>query len=179
MEQKYVCPCGLNCKDCMFYKHELFDGAQKLRNQISESRLDTFLWIMSQKESSSSVAKHLNTDSDEFHSYFKSFSKMPIFLEVLDALCNIKCEKTCQEGGGCSMCGTTKECSILPCLQEKGLKGCWECEKKASCENLMFLRQNYGKTIDSNFEIINEKGIPQLESRGNDYYEWQRKKRKG
>jgi hypothetical protein len=100
---------------------------------------------------------------------------MPEFIEVLDSLIHIECKKTCREAGGCSMCGTTKECSAIKCVKEKKLNGCWECNDKENCGKLSFQRRSYGKTIDENFRIINEKGIDAVPSRGDDYYEWQRR----
>lgn len=79
---------------------------------------------MSKSEVNSAVAKHLNEDKDKFNSNFKSFEKMDVFLEVLNGLINIRCKTTCRESGGCSMCGTTKECSSIKCLKEKQLNGC-------------------------------------------------------
>ena len=174
MEEKYVCACGLTCCDCMFYKSDIYDTARKLKGLINDSQINTFFSIMSKPEVNSSVADHLNEDNEKFKQYFQVFSKMSDFIEVLDGLINIQCKTTCQESGGCSMCGTTKECLTIKCVKEKRLDGCWECNENESCSKLTFQRRSYGKTIDENFKIINEKGINEVPSRGDDYYEWQR-----
>lgn len=178
MEEKYVCPCGLTCCDCMFYKTEIFDSARKLSQLIDESQINIFLSLMSKNEVNSAVAYHLNEDKDKFNRNFKPFENMDIFLEVLNGLANIQCKTTCRESGGCSMCGTTKECSAIKCLKDKKLNGCWECPDNTNCSNLIFLRKSYGETIDDNYKIINEKGIQALHSRGNNYYEWQKRMNK-
>lgn len=77
------------------------------------------------------------------------------------------------------MCGTTKECAAIKCVKEKKLDGCWECREKDNCEKLLFQKMSYGKTIDENFRIINEQGIEAVPSRGDDYYEWQRRMKAG
>jgi hypothetical protein len=117
----------------------------------------------------------LNEDSNKFAEHFKSCNKMNDFLEVLDAIVNIQCKQTCQETGGCSMCGTTKQCQTIKCVKEKQLNGCWECPENNSCNKLIFQKMSYGKTIDENFKIINEHGVEAVPTRGDDYYEWQRR----
>jgi len=175
MEKKYLCPCGLICSDCMFYTKEIYETASKLRRQIDETRIDVFLSILGKEEVSAVMADHLCTDKNELNAHFKAFGKLQDFMEVLDSLINIRCEKTCRESSGCSMCGTTKKCVTIRCVEEKGLNGCWECRERENCDKLSFQRMSYGKTIEENFKIINEKGVEAVVSRGDDYYEWQRK----
>jgi len=175
MDEKYVCACGLICSDCMFYKREIYETANKLRKQIDKTKMDVFLSILSKEEVSSAMADHLCTDKNELSAHFKAFSKLPAFLEVLDGLINIQCEQTCRETGGCSMCGTTKRCVTVKCVEEKGLNGCWECDARGNCDKLSFQRRSYGRTIEENLAIIHEKGVEAVVSRGDDYYEWQRK----
>lgn len=175
MQQKNICGCGLNCNDCMFHKKEIYEAASKLKEIIDKSQINIFLSIMSKTEVNSSVARHLNEDPKIFDDYFKMFGKFPDFLEVLDGLINIQCKTTCQEAGGCSMCGSTKKCDTIKCITEKKLNGCWECQENETCSKLSFQRISYGKTIDENFKIINEQGIESVPSRDGDYYEWQRR----
>lgn len=47
MDKKLVCPCGLTCCDCLFYKTEIYETAKKLRKLIIEHELDKFLNILS------------------------------------------------------------------------------------------------------------------------------------
>lgn len=175
MDKKYVCACGLICSDCMFYKKEIYEAARTLKQQIDKTNIDVFLSILSKEEVSTAMADHLGADTNDLYNNFKVFSKLQEFMEVLDGLINIQCEKTCQESGGCSMCGTTKKCHTIRCVEEKGLNGCWECSEHENCIKLSFQKRSYGKTIEENFKIINERGINALVSRGNDYYEWQRR----
>ena len=175
MDKKYICPCGLICSDCMFYKKEIYETANKLRKQISETNLNIFLSILSKEEVANAMAEHLCTDNKELHSNFKSFSKLQVFMEVLDSLIKIQCKEPCRETGGCSMCGTTKKCVTIKCIEEKELNGCWECNERENCNKLSFQRRSYGKTIEDNFKLINEEGIEAVVSSGDDYYEWQRK----
>lgn len=175
MNTNDICACGLNCSDCMFAKKDIYETARKLKDLIDESKLNIFLSIMSRNEVNTSIAQHLNTDQEKFSSYFQMFQKMPDFLEVLDGLINIECKYTCQESGGCSMCGTTKECITIKCVKEKKLDGCWECPEHKNCSKLTFQRMSYGKTIDENLKIIAEQGKEAVPSRDGNYYEWQRK----
>lgn len=175
MKSKNVCPCGLNCNDCLFYKKEVYETAQKLRELIKTSQLDIFLTILSEKESYNAMARHLGEEEREFKENFDRFKKMPEFLSVLEGIINIQCKQTCQEAGGCSMCGKTKECEAIKCVKEKNYKGCWECLENSNCNKLSFQKVCYGKTIEGNFKIIEEDGIDSVPSRGNDYYEWQRR----
>ncbi len=126
-------------------------------------------------ESQKVIANYIVENTEKFADNFKMFSKLPDFLEVLDGLINIQCKTTCQESGGCSMCGSTKECATIKCIKEKKLNGCWECPENKKCPELAFQRASYGKTIDENFNIINEHGIEAVPSRDGDYYEWQRR----
>lgn len=174
MEKIFVCACGLTCSDCLFYKKEIYETADKLKQLIKAARIDTFLSIMSNQEVNASVADHLSEDKESFNSYFKMFKKLPEFLEVLDGLIEIQCRTTCREANGCSMCGTTKECAVIKCVKEKQLEGCWDCEENETCPKLIFQKMSYGKTISENLSIMKEKGYSAVPSRGNDYYEWQR-----
>ena len=175
MDKKYVCPCGLNCYDCLFHKEEIYETAIKLKQLIKDSQFDVFLSILSKKDRYDAIAKHLSADESNFEKVFQSFKDLPFFFNVLDNLIKIQCKNTCQETGGCSMTGTKHECEAVKCVKQKGYAGCWECSENGNCTLLAFQKQSYGKTIDENFNTINEQGIEAIKSRGNLYYEWQRK----
>jgi hypothetical protein len=159
----------------MFYKSEIYEAASNLRQIIRETNINVFLSILSKKEVNSTIADHLGVEPAEFYRNFAAFNKMQDFMEVLDSLIKVQCPTTCQESGGCSMCGTTKPCITIQCVREKNLNGCWECSGRDTCDKLAFQRMSYGKTIAENFQIINEQGIDAVPSRGDDYYEWQRR----
>ncbi len=175
MDKNFVCPCGLTCCDCLFHKSEIYAAASKLRRLIKESQLDIFLVLLSKPESWKAMAEHLGEDGNELGRYFKPFGKMSDFLEVLDSLIKIQCKSTCQEAGGCSLGGVTRECLALRCIKSEKYDGCWDCSEITGCEKLKFLKRGYGETIEGNLSIIKEKGLAAVVSRGNNYYAWQRK----
>lgn len=175
MDKKYVCPCGLTCCDCMFYKNEIYETADKLKKLIKDSQLDIFLTILSKNEVNKSMADHLNADEKKFEEYFEPFKKLPDFFNVLESLIKIQCKKTCNESGGCSIGGITHQCEAVKCVKQKGYEGCWECFDYENCNKLVFQKMSYGETITGNFKIIKENGIESVKSRGNNYYEWQKR----
>jgi hypothetical protein len=175
MDRKFICPCGLTCCDCLFYRSEIYETARKLREVIQISQLDTFLNLIVQNKGWNSIAKYLGQEGSEFARHFDSFKKMPEFLSVLDGIIKLQCTTTCQESGGCSLGGATHECEALKCIKSKKYEGCWDCMKAGSCEKLTFLKRNYGETIEGNLRIIKDEGMEAVKSRGNKYYAWQRK----
>jgi hypothetical protein len=175
MEDKFVCPYGLICCDCLFYKSEIYDTARKLRNVIKDSQLDIFLNKITKNEGWEPIAKHLSKDGAEIAKYFEAFKKLPNFLYVLDGLIQLQCKKTCREAGGCSMGEVTHRCEAVKCVKSRGYDGCWQCSEFESCEKLNFLKRGYGKTIEDNLSTIKKKGIGAIKSRENKYYAWQRK----
>lgn len=181
MERKFVCPCGLTCCDCLFYKSEIYDAAKTLRNLIKENQLDVFLSGMSRKETGEVFRKHLDLNESEYWDKvgknFNTYKKIPDFMEVLDSIVELQCHSTCYESGGCSMAGNTKECGALKCIKLKEFEGCWECEEYESCEHLEFLRKGYGYVIKENLSTIKDKGFDAVEPRGNQYYTWQRRQK--
>jgi hypothetical protein len=175
MDRKFICPCGLTCCDCLFYKSEIYETARKLKELIQASQLDTFLNLIVENKGWKNIAKFLGQEGTEFAQYFDSFDKMPDFLNVLDGIIKLQCKTTCQESGGCSLGGVTHGCEALKCIKSKKYEGCWDCMKVGSCEKLTFLKRNYGETIEGNLRIIKDEGFDAVKSRGNKYYAWQRK----
>ena len=175
MDSKLVCPCGLTCCDCLFYKSQIYETAGKLKELIKASQLDTFLNLIIENKGWNGIAKHLGQDGSEIGQYFESFKEMPDFLNVLDGIIKLQCKTTCQESGGCSLGGITHECEALKCIRSKRYDGCWDCAEVGSCDKLTFLKRNYGETIEGNLRIIKDEGMEAVKSRGNKYYAWQRK----
>jgi hypothetical protein len=159
----------------MFYKNKIYEAAAHLKKVIDQTKINLFLSMLSKEEVNAAIADHLGADRQEFYRDFKPFAQFREFMEVLDGLINIQCRKTCRESGGCSMGGTTKECASIKCVKEKKLDGCWECDENKECKKLLFQKMSYGKTITENFQIAGQKGIVAVPSRGDDYYDWQRK----
>lgn len=182
MDKKLVCPCGLTCCDCLFYKSEIYDTAQKLKDLIKEHELDRFLAIVSNKKSLELMGEHLglseNQIRDEIGKNFNAFKQMPEFLNILDSIIKLQCKSTCKESGGCSIVGRTHECKALKCIKSKNYEGCWQCGEFEDCNNLKFLKGAYGYVIDENLKTIRDKGVGAVMSHGNKYYAWQRQELK-
>jgi hypothetical protein len=175
MDKQYVCPCGLTCCDCLFYKPELYATARQLRDLIQSSQLDTLLRLVVAHQGWNGIARHLGQDSSVFEKQFQPFAKLPDFMQVLEGIINLQCPATCREASGCSIGGTTHACDALTCVQAKGVEGCWQCQEYETCDKLSFLRRNYGETINGNLSTIRDEGIEAVTSRGNQYYAWQRR----
>lgn len=141
MESKYVCPCGLLCSDCLFFKEEIYENAVKLRDSIKDSQLDIFLGSIVKSKGYNFIADHLTAERSAFGKTFEPFNKLPEFLEVLEALIQLRCNTTCRETGGCSMGGATHQCEAVKCVQAKGLDGCWDCPEHETCEKLNFVKK--------------------------------------
>ncbi len=176
MDEKYICPCGLVCSDCLFYKEGIYEFAVKLRDSIKDSQLDIFLELTVNNENCDRIADHLNAEKEKFKKNFEPFNKFADFLAVLDGLINLQCKSTCRESGGCGVGGQNHSCDALKCVQEKDYKGCWECSENEDCNHLYFVKKAYGETINENFKIMKKFGSERIVSRGNKYYAWQRKR---
>jgi hypothetical protein len=179
MDKKMVCPCGLTCCDCMFYKSEIYEAASRFKDTIKKYEFDKFLSILSNRKGWETMRKHLQLEEsqmwDRFGKHFDAFKDIIKFMSTLDSIIGLQCKNTCQEASGCSFTGETHKCGALECIIEKEYKGCWECSEYRGCDKLSFLRNSYGKVIEENLNLIKEKGIDAVESRGNEYYAWQRK----
>ncbi len=180
MDEKFVCPCGLTCCDCLFYASEIYETAQKLKELIVKYDFDKFLILLNRGNSRNELGEHFelseNLSWEKIGQYFETFKHIPEFMKVLDSIIKIQCKATCQEAGGCSFGGITNECEALKCIKIKNYKGCWQCEGYKNCEKLALLKRNYGSVIDDNLKIVKEQGVSAVESRGNQYYVWQRKR---
>ncbi|WP_027184415.1 DUF3795 domain-containing protein [Desulfovibrio inopinatus] len=176
MDKKYICPCGLICTDCLFYKPEIYDTAVQLRDAIEHSQLDIFLEGIAKHESWKAIADHLHAERDEMGNHLEKFRTFSDFMHVLDGLVQLRCTSTCRESGGCSMGGTSHTCDAAKCVQSKGYEGCWECSESSTCAHLTFVKQAYGETIHENFTTITEHGYDAVQSHGKNYYAWQRKR---
>ena len=157
MDKRYICPCGLICSDCLFYKPEIYETAKKLKDEIKSSKLDVFLELAARNESWETIAKHLGKEEKEVKKCFTSLKKLPDFMEVLEALIKLQCGATCRETGGCCISGTFHKCETVKCVQEKGYEGCWDCPEAPKCKKLDFVRSAYGETIVKIFGSIKEK----------------------
>lgn len=175
MEKKYICPCGLICSDCLFFREEIYENAVKLRNSIKNFQLDIFIESIVKNDNFNMIADHLNAEREKFKKNFKPFNKFADFMTVLDGLIGLQCQTTCRETGGCNIGGRKHTCDAVKCVHENGYEGCWECPENEDCEKLNFVKNAYGETISENYKIMKEKGARGINSRGNKYYAWQRK----
>jgi len=178
MDEKLVCPCGLTCCDCLFYKKEIYETAHKLKELIQEYQLDKFLTMCSNKDTWAVMGEHLDLDGnlieEKLGKKFNAFEEIPAFMNVLDGIIKIQCKTTCQEANGCSTGGETKQCKALKCLKSRKYNGCWQCNEFENCDKLKFLKKSYGYVIEDNLKTIKENGVSAVKSRGNQYYKWQR-----
>ena len=178
MDKKLVCPCGLTCCDCLFYKSEIYETAQKLKELIKISDLDVFLGTCSKKKNWQAIAQQMRLNEDKAWNgvgkYFDVFKDMAMFMNILDGIIKLQCKTTCQEADGCSIGGSTHECNALRCVKSKTYDGCWQCDEFVNCNKLSFVKKNYGYIIEENLRIAREKGVKAVKSRGNTYYAWQR-----
>jgi len=179
MDNNMVCPCGLTCCDCLFYKSEIYEAAQNFKNTLKKFHFDKFLSILSNNSAKEAMRKHLELDegqmSEKVGKHFEKFKNIPEFMETLDSIITLQCKNTCKESFGCSLAGETHKCGALKCIEAKGYDGCWECNEYKKCEKLNFLKQSYGSVIEENLEIVKEKGVEGVKSRGDKYYAWQRR----
>lgn len=134
-----------------------------------------FFGMLSKVEVSAHIAEHLKRDKTQTEAIFRIFKQMPDFVNVLEGILAIQCEKTCREKNGCSIGGSTHQCSALECVNSKGVEGCWECDDYKTCDKLAFQKKSYGKTVIENLARLEREGKGSLRPRGNQYYEWQRK----
>ena len=176
MDKKFICPCGLVCTECLFYKPEIYETAQKLKSTIEDSRLVVFLTSISESGRWKEIAEHLNGEQSDFRRYFEAFNNFQEFMTILEGLIELQCKSPCRETGGCSMGGKLHKCEAVKCVQSKGYEGCWECQGNKQCEKLNFVKKVYGDTISETFATMTAEGSKAVKSYGNNYYAWQQKR---
>lgn len=180
MDEKLVCPCGLTCCDCLFYKNEIYETARKLSDLIKLNDLDSFFKMLSNRKNWEAIAAEMQLSADQvwekMGQYFDRFKDMATFMNILDGIIKLQCKTTCQETGGCSVGWSTHQCDALKCVKFKGYHGCWQCNEFERCDKLKFVKRQYGFVIEENLKTAKEKGVAAVKSHGNKYYAWQRKK---
>ncbi len=175
MESKYVSACGLTCCDCLFYKKEFFEAARTMKRLMAEYGFGLFFNALSNREKSDEIATQLGLDGAQLEGLLRVFERMPDFAKVLDGFVAVECRHTCREKNGCSIGGTPHQCAALKCVNSKGLDGCWKCAEYRTCDKLAFQKAKYGRTVVENLSRLAREGTSTLKSRGNQYYEWQRR----
>ena len=142
--------CGIYCPDCIHYKNKYNVYARQLKKEIERVEFD----------------KYAEIDSP-FGEQFKNFNE---FIEVLNALSNTQCNKTCRVGGGCS--GTP--CKIMECCLSNNYEGCWECSKLDDCKKFYFLEPRCEEMPKNNIRKIKEHSIQNWIEVRDKFYIWQR-----
>ncbi len=131
-DTRLIAYCGLYCGDCFFYKGEIADLARDLRKKLREAKL--------------------SRNYKEFVKFAKEFKDYPKCYEVLGAMVRMRCKKGCRDGGGPPFC------KIRKCAQNKGIEGCWECDKFETCNKLNFLTPTHGDAHIKNLKKIKKEG---------------------
>jgi hypothetical protein len=130
-----VAYCGLCCLDCHGYTGKIANLARDLRKELRRAHYEKFAEALS---------------AYPFASAFKNYSEC---YELLGLMMKFRCTRGCREGGGPPFC------EIRKCCQEKGRKGCFECESFKDCEKLDFLNAVHGDAHRKNLALIQSKGI--------------------
>lgn len=145
MNRNWTACCGLCCADCIPSDEELFQLAGALDKKLAGIRFDLY-------------AEYKTPQIREFEEY-------PLFLSVLRRIGQLHCS-TCRQGGG------NPQCTIRTCVGEKGLNGCWECDRRSGCGLLDRLRRVHGN-LDHHLDLIAEMGPDRWFEKRKGHYRWQ------
>jgi hypothetical protein len=145
MDQKRTACCGLCCADCIPSDQTLTRLIEQLDRKLTEIRFDLY-------------AEYKTPQIPEFKEY-------PGFLSILRRIGQLHCP-TCRQGGG------NRQCQIRPCVQDKGLQGCWECDQRSGCALLDRLRRVHGN-LDHHLNLIAEMGPEGWLEKRKGHYRWQ------
>jgi len=126
--------CGLCCLDCHGYTQKIPDLARDLRKELRRVHYEKF-------------ADTLSTQS-----FARVFEKYPECYDILGLMMKFRCNKGCRNGGGPPVC------QIRTCCTDKGLQGCWDCDRYETCEKLDFLNANHGDAHRKNLALLRKKG---------------------
>ncbi len=129
--------CGLDCGTCYLKNGRIADLATTLLSELTEIRFERW---------GPSLAK-LNPLE------VASFRHAESCMAVLKAWDCMRCDKFCKHGGGSS------KCDIRDCCRNKGLAGCFECERFETCDTLSALKPVNGELNLVNIRKIIADGI--------------------
>ncbi|MDI6742568.1 MAG: DUF3795 domain-containing protein [Smithella sp.] len=147
-EQNLTAYCGLYCGDCIRYKSKLSDMA---RDIIIEFENTNFAEYAKVKKLSLTLMADYKT-----------------MIGVLNAVSQIKCETPCRLGGD----GCGGSCTIIKCVKNRSLEGCWECHEFENCDRLDFLRPFHGDAPVKNLRKIRDLGIDSWAEHREKCYPW-------
>lgn len=167
MDTKFIAPCGMTCCDCLFRQEKIYQVAKFLKEAFEEFEYDKFLL-------------HFSRTNIPF---FQDFKKIPEFIELLNKMIFMKCDKLCSEARGCSVPNAetvfggivkeTHKCDVLLCIESKGYEGCWDCKELESCAKKKSFSLTYGNVPVENCILIRDNGKEAVQPRKNNYYIWQ------
>ena len=144
-DRKFTAYCGLYCGDCIPFNQQLFDVAEKLKEDLAKVQFSKYAELKSRRN--------------------KVFDNYNTFTDVLSELINLRCRNTCINGGGNS------DCRLRDCVRKKGLAGCWECRDFEDCE-LLEPSAFHGDTRRYNLRLIKEYGINNWADKRGKHYVW-------
>ncbi len=124
--------CGLYCGDCAGYSGEISEKANGLKKMLGKYKFEL-------------------TASCLFSKELKDYDK---FVEMLEFLTGLKCERICRERED-----TEKSCNIRKCCRDKGFYSCHECSDFETCEKLRQLEGLHGDSCVENLRALKEKGL--------------------
>jgi len=131
--------CGLYCGDCFIRVGKIAELAKKLSNELKVPKFEKYAMGLSK------VIKE-----------FKPLSHYKEFYKALCSLDGLRCEKICRQGGG------TTSCKIRECCTDKGIDGCWLCNKFEYCKKLAWLEPVNGDANLKNLRKIKKEGIQEF-----------------
>jgi len=143
-----VAYCGLYCEDCIRYKDNIAENAQRLLDTLEESEFERYAAVKK---------KDVN-----------SFKNYQLFVDVLKDILRLHCNRPCRVGDGCP----TFDCQIVKCCKEKEYDGCWQCEQVEVCDKLDFLIAMHGDLHVQNCLIMREHDINEFIQRRYPPYTW-------
>jgi len=145
MDDRHTAPCGLYCLDCIPSQREFFQSVRALRDRLGELRFEHYAELKVRQVPP--LADHSR------------------FLDVLQAIESLECPAPCRDGGG------NPDCLVKACVAERGVRGCWECGERESCERLAPLLRVHPNLL-THLDLISRHGpIGWLEHR-RAHYRW-------
>ena len=147
MNSKYTALCGLYCRDCIPSQGRLFELVNNLKEALNKLQFENYAELKS------------NTNP-----IFKEYRR---FLEMLDAIAQLKCKAPCTDGG-CKI-----DCRIRPCVHEHNLSGCWECANYRTCPFLEDLKKVH-PNLEFHLGLIRDLGEEEWVSKRKKHYRWQK-----
>jgi hypothetical protein len=131
--------CGLYCGTCPSYTQVAAGLARDLRKELRRNKFEKYAGF---------IAKIPGFAA--FKNYKKGY-------ELLGAIMKIRCKhKFCRPGGWGA------GCKIRKCAKQKGLAGCWECDKFENCGHLKILEQSGGPMYLKNLRKIRRVGTKEF-----------------